>query len=60
MFVGVGIRKAMDVGAHRKRVYRNLPAADEELWKRAFWMLIGFDRVDSAFLGRSCLVGEEE
>lgn len=35
--VGTGLRKAMDVGAHRKKVYKSTPNADDELWKRAFW-----------------------
>jgi hypothetical protein len=58
--VGVGIRKAQDVGAHRKNVYNNKPSVDEELWKRAWWCLVAFDRVGSTSLGRPCGVGEEE
>ncbi|KAF5386046.1 hypothetical protein D9615_002218 [Tricholomella constricta] len=58
--VGIGIRKAQDVGAHRKKVYQNKPSVDEELWKRAFWCLVVFDRVECALLGRGCGVGEED
>jgi hypothetical protein len=35
--IGVGIRMAQEVGAHRRRVYDNAPCAYNELWKRAFW-----------------------
>lgn len=56
----IGIRKAQDVGAHRRTVYHAKPNVVEELWKRAFWLLLGFDRIGSATLGRTCNVGEEE
>lgn len=59
-FVSIGLRKAMDVGAHRKTVYSPKPNVVEELWKRAFWMLLAFDRIGSQFMGRICGVGEEE
>ncbi len=35
--IGVGIRMAQDVGAHRKKVYSTSPTIEEELWRRAFW-----------------------
>lgn len=60
LVVSVGIRKAQDVGAHRKKVYRGHPTVDEELWKRAFWHLVVFDRVGGSTLGRGCGVVEEE
>ncbi|KAF8910393.1 fungal-specific transcription factor domain-containing protein [Mucidula mucida] len=56
----IGIRKAQDVGAHRRTVYHAKPNVVEELWKRAFWLLLGFDRIGSATLGRTCNVGEED
>ncbi|KAJ3517259.1 hypothetical protein NLJ89_g629 [Agrocybe chaxingu] len=56
----VGIRKAQDVGAHRKRAYQADMTADNELWKRAFWHLVAFDRLGSTSLGRSCTVVEED
>lgn len=59
-FVSIGIRKAQDVGAHRKKVYSRTPTVDDELWKRAFWCLVAFDRIGSASLGRPCVIGEEE
>jgi len=35
--VGIGIRLAQDVGAHRRKAYSTKFSAEEELWKRAFW-----------------------
>lgn len=60
VFLSVGIRKAQDIGAHRKSVYSGVPSVDEELWKRAFWMLVAHDRIYGAGLGRTCSIGEEE
>lgn len=60
LLVGSGIRKAQDVGAHRKHQYNERPTVIRELWKRAFWLLVSFDRIGSAALGRNCGVGEEE
>lgn len=60
LVVSVGIRKAQDIGAHRKKIYRTDPNADDELWKRAFWHLVAFDRIGSMNLGRACGISEEE
>lgn len=60
LFISVGIRKAQDVGAHRKKVYGDKPSVEQELWKRAFWMLVLYDRIGSASLGRPCCSGEED
>ncbi|TRM63875.1 fungal-specific transcription factor domain-containing protein [Schizophyllum amplum] len=49
--VGLGLRKAMEVGAHRKTPGR--PTAQGELWKRAFWVLVCQDIHISAFYGHS-------
>ena len=35
--IGMGIRAAVDVGAHRKHMYSSIPTSEEELWRRAFW-----------------------
>ena len=35
--IGIGVRMAQDVGAHRKKVYSSSPTVEEELWRRAFW-----------------------
>lgn len=60
LFVSIGLRKAVDVGAHRRRVYDGKPSVQQELWKRAFWVLLVFDRIGSVMLGRTGYLGEEE
>ena len=60
MLISIGIRKAQDVGAHRKKVYNSKLCVEEDLWKRVFWLLLSFDHMDSAGLGRSCSIQEEE
>lgn len=38
IIIGVGIRLAQDVGAHRRKVYNQAKrTVEDELWKRAFW-----------------------
>ncbi|KIM80404.1 hypothetical protein PILCRDRAFT_789690 [Piloderma croceum F 1598] len=57
--VGVGIRMAQDVGAHRRQMYTSMTAGDE-LWKRAFWCLVTLDRHMSQALGRPCAIQDED
>jgi hypothetical protein len=35
--VGIGLRLAQDVGAHRRRSHHGPPTVEDELVKRAFW-----------------------
>ncbi|KZV94714.1 hypothetical protein EXIGLDRAFT_748493 [Exidia glandulosa HHB12029] len=58
--VGIGIRMAQDVGAHRNKVYKDKPNLDDELWKRAFWILVSLDRTTSASFGRPCAIQDED
>ncbi|THH20422.1 hypothetical protein EW146_g919 [Bondarzewia mesenterica] len=58
--VGAGIRKVQDVGAHRRKVYGTKPSVEKELWKRVWWYLVGFERIGSVMLGRSCGIQEED
>ncbi|TFK89351.1 hypothetical protein K466DRAFT_584659, partial [Polyporus arcularius HHB13444] len=58
--IGVGIRMAQDVGAHRKKVYSASPTVEEELWRRAFWVLVALDRSSSFALGRPCAIQDED
>ncbi|KAF8634298.1 hypothetical protein AX17_004250 [Amanita inopinata Kibby_2008] len=59
--IGVALRMAQDVGAHRRRPKLNgSTTADAELWKRAFWVLLSIDRILSSFSGRPCILHEEE
>lgn len=59
--IGTGIRLAQDVGAHRRKVYNhNKRTVEDELWKRAFWVLVCLDRFISSALGRPCAIHDEE
>ena len=35
--VGIGIRLAQEVGAHRRKARDHVMTVEDELWKRAFW-----------------------
>ncbi|KAJ7476649.1 fungal-specific transcription factor domain-containing protein [Mycena latifolia] len=58
--IGIGIRLAHDVGAHRARTLGSAPTAESELWKRAFWVIICYDRICSSALGRACTTQYED
>ncbi|KAL5632075.1 hypothetical protein ACGC1H_000184 [Rhizoctonia solani] len=47
--LGIGIRLAQDVGAHRKKEKVTI---ENELYKRAFWILLVLDRMICGALGR--------
>ncbi|PIL25380.1 transcription factor [Ganoderma sinense ZZ0214-1] len=34
--IGAGVRAALEVGVHRKKMYTETPNVEEELWRRAF------------------------
>lgn len=62
--VGHGIRLALDVGAHRRKVYDSKPTIENELWKRAFWYVSLYARcvrlvfnIDLFFVQVSCSHG---
>ncbi|KAJ7452985.1 fungal-specific transcription factor domain-containing protein, partial [Mycena galericulata] len=57
--IGIGIRIAQDVGAHRQQPSMR-PTVDSELWKRAFWVLIFYDRITSCILGRPCALQNDD
>ncbi|KAH9917922.1 fungal-specific transcription factor domain-containing protein, partial [Epithele typhae] len=58
--IGLGIRLAQDVGCHRRKMYESGPSVDSELWKRAFWALLAFDRMGSFGLGRPAAIHDED
>ncbi|KAF9220414.1 hypothetical protein BS17DRAFT_344209 [Gyrodon lividus] len=58
--VGIGIRLAQDVGAHRRKAYSSKRSVEGELWKRAFWVLVTLDRQMSSSLGRPCAIQDED
>lgn len=35
--MGLGLRLAQDLGAHRKKTYSDLPREEAELLRRTFW-----------------------
>ncbi|KIM40778.1 hypothetical protein M413DRAFT_167868 [Hebeloma cylindrosporum] len=57
---GAGIRLAQDIGVHRRKVHDHTLTTDAELWKRAFWVLVCYDRIFSSSLGRSCAIQDED
>lgn len=38
--LGLGLRMAQDMGAHRKKMYSAKPNVKDELMKRAFWCVV--------------------
>ncbi|TFK66545.1 hypothetical protein BDN72DRAFT_823317 [Pluteus cervinus] len=57
--MGIAMRMAQDVGAHRKCTKHESKAQDE-LWRRAFWVIASHDRTASAFAGKPlCLHAED-
>ncbi|KAJ7115077.1 fungal-specific transcription factor domain-containing protein [Mycena crocata] len=58
--VGIGIRLAQDVGAHRAKPTGSRATAESELWKRAVWILVCSDRQISNSLGRPCTTQYED
>jgi hypothetical protein len=59
ILVGVGVRYAQDVGVHRRKL-NHKPSVEDELWKRAFWVLVCFDTTLSSFLGRPRATNSKE
>ncbi|KAH7108412.1 fungal-specific transcription factor domain-containing protein [Auriculariales sp. MPI-PUGE-AT-0066] len=57
--LGVAISMVLEVGAHRKKLYRDRPTLVDQLWKRGFWLAYWADRDMSASLGRPCMIPEE-
>ncbi|KAK1222311.1 Gypsy retrotransposon integrase-like protein 1 [Marasmius sp. AFHP31] len=49
--VGVGIRSAQEMGLHRKDA-KSEKTVEDELWRRAFWILVMMDVFLSTSLGR--------
>ncbi|CAK5283073.1 unnamed protein product [Mycena citricolor] len=58
--VAMGIRMAQDVGAHRRKDGTHVWTVEDELWKRAFWVLIMLDRMSSLQHGRPVTIQDED
>ncbi|KAL0576320.1 Gypsy retrotransposon integrase-like protein 1 [Marasmius crinis-equi] len=56
---GVGVRLAVDIGAHRRPVSER-PTVEDELLKRAFWTLLCMDISSSATLGKPVAIHDED
>ncbi|KAJ7032431.1 fungal-specific transcription factor domain-containing protein [Mycena alexandri] len=52
ILTGVGIRLAQGAGAHDRNAYRRMDPLTGELYKRAFWVLVGLDAMIGALTGR--------
>ncbi|KAM5544389.1 hypothetical protein V8D89_002049 [Ganoderma adspersum] len=58
--IGAGIRAALEVGVHRKNMYAPTPNVDEELWRRAFWVLVFMEWLLGYGFGRPCSIHDED
>ncbi|KAF8197725.1 transcription factor domain-containing protein [Mycena galopus ATCC 62051] len=58
MLIGMGLSLAQDIGLHVRKTDSQIPSVERELYKRAFWVLVHFDRGMSSETGRPlvCLV----
>ncbi|KAF8125015.1 fungal-specific transcription factor domain-containing protein [Mycena galopus ATCC 62051] len=57
--VGFGLRRAQDVGAHRRRKQEH-PTAENEQWKRVFWVLLCLEWVYGTHMGRPLLMHDQD
>ncbi|KAJ3931720.1 MAG: fungal-specific transcription factor domain-containing protein [Lentinula lateritia] len=60
--VGMGIRFAQEVGAHKRHPPGKTPQekAERELWKRAYWVLVSLDFFSSSSTGRPRATTEKD
>lgn len=58
--VGVGLRFAQERGVHRRKRPGHRWTVEDELWKRAFWVLLSIDRLCCSILGRPCSIHDED
>lgn len=57
--IGSGLRLAQDVGAHRRKPI-TWPTSKNEMWTRAFFVLLSIDRTLGFFGGRPTSMLDEE
>ncbi|KAJ7578584.1 fungal-specific transcription factor domain-containing protein [Mycena floridula] len=59
--LGIAIRAAQDIGAHRKKPKcKQGDPVTEELLKRAWWALVCMDTLISSSMGRACMILKED
>ncbi|KAJ7163541.1 putative fungal-specific transcription factor [Mycena crocata] len=57
--IGFGLRRAQDVGAHRRRT-QSEPTTESEQWKRIFWVLICLEWVSGTRTGRPMAIHDRD
>lgn len=57
---GIGLRFAQERGVHRQKTSDHAWTLEDELWKRAFWMIVVHDRMSSIALGTPLGIREED
>ncbi|KAL0950434.1 hypothetical protein HGRIS_010385 [Hohenbuehelia grisea] len=60
VLTGIAIRRAQEIGAHRRLGKNHMPSVEYEQLKRVFWTLVCFDRITSLSLGRPCVVQDDD
>ncbi|KAJ7230906.1 fungal-specific transcription factor domain-containing protein [Mycena haematopus] len=56
--IGTAIHIAQELGAHRRQIAPH--TVDAELLRRAFWVLVSYDRAVSLSLGRPCAMQHDD
>ncbi|KAF7328961.1 hypothetical protein MVEN_02526100 [Mycena venus] len=57
--IGFGLRRAQDVGAHRRRPLAH-PTAENEQWKRVFWVLLCLEWISGTLTGRPLVMHDQD
>ncbi|ESK90240.1 hypothetical protein Moror_7694 [Moniliophthora roreri MCA 2997] len=57
---GLGIRYAQEMGAHRRKPENHKHTIEDELWNRAFWILVVIDLTMSVALGRPRITNPDD
>ncbi|EJF59336.1 hypothetical protein DICSQDRAFT_65175 [Dichomitus squalens LYAD-421 SS1] len=58
--IGIGVRMGVDIGAHRKKMYGAIPTIEEEMIRRAFWILAVLDWGSAYSMGRPASIHDED
>ncbi|KAF9265791.1 hypothetical protein L218DRAFT_859378 [Marasmius fiardii PR-910] len=58
--VPLGIRFAVEIGLHRRLHGNHQRTGEYELKQRAFWVLVSMDKILSSWLGRPCMIRDED
>ncbi|RDX40755.1 hypothetical protein OH76DRAFT_1412738 [Lentinus brumalis] len=58
--IGYALRMAVDVGAHRKKMYNAKFTIQDELWRRVFWALVVFEWLTGYGYGRPIFLHDDD